>query len=339
MDIPDSKSLHIVQDPQGQVHIILPRVGIQYLVMVSRQQAGKWVEQRHYYKMMRNRNEKIEGLQGETYKLCICTPNQCDKDQMCGVVSMETTTTTSLATTTTSNEIDVIHPEIKVPDEQSNGNSFQQNEPNKDFSLDVESSHVAGDNQSESSILDDPSIYLIIGAVISLLIIFVFASFILIFNRRKKISVETVRERGYHGDETEMVAMTGDDLGMYKTATLSTNSYERPRLVTSFNNNYDVTQQQKGHYQMVGTADKRLRHHSEQFVSMTPMATTVMRATPRHYHTLNPHSAFRGAGSFHGNYRETGNQLPRNGSYMSGNLQENYEGFRTLGRTDEVVEV
>merc|ERR1719427_2576312 len=169
-----------------------------------------------------------------------------------GVVSMATTTTTSLATTTTSNEIDVIHPEIKVPDEQSNGNSYQQNEPNKEFSLDVESSHVAGDNQSESSILDDPSIYLIIGAVISLLIIFVFASFILIFNRRKKISVETVRERGYHGDETEMVAMTGDDLGMYKTATLSTNSYERPRLVTSFNNNYDVTQQQKGHYQMVG---------------------------------------------------------------------------------------
>ena len=319
----------------GDVSIVLPRVGIEYLVTVARETNNrKWAQVRSYYKVMGSRSEKIGGLQrGKTYRLCVCVPQECDGDRMCGVVSVVAVTTTAPpVATTTLGEIDVVQP--KIIDQLEEG---ENEETDAKISLDVESQQVEGLDQSgESSYLDEPSVYLIVGAVVSLLIIFVFASFILIFNRRKRkeIAMETGRRRelrhhpGCHGDETEMVAMrVGDDLGCH-------DDYERP--VTSFNNNYDVTLQ-KGSYRPVGCHDKRLRHHSEQFVSMTPMATTVMRARDpplsRGYHTMSPHSAFRGnMGSLRGNQ-----ELPSN--YFPPNLQQSFEGYRTLRHNDEIIEV
>ena len=306
----------MTRDTLGDVSIVLPRVGIEYLVTVARQRDHGWAQVRSYYKVMGQRVEKVEGLKkGGKYRLCVCVPDQCDGDRMCGVVSMATltkTTTAPLTVTTTLGEIDVVQPKIQLKDDK--------NSKEEASSLDVRSQQVEGLDQSEeSSYLDEPSVYLIVGAVISLLIIFVFASFILLFNRRKRkeIAMETVarrelRHRGCH-DETEMVAMrVGDELGC--------DDYELGP-VTQFN--YDVTKYRH---------DKRSRHHSEQLVSMTPMATTVMRPLQRGYHTMSPNSAFSIQGSLRGNHRE----LPSN--YFPPNLQQQ-QSYRTVRHNDEIIEV
>jgi len=189
-------SLHINQDSltESSVYITLPRVYIEYLIQVSKElQDGTYLQEQHYYKVMNSRTYKIEGLNeaGSTYKICICPPKQCKEDQMCNLV----TTKVPEVTTTTRNKLDVekqTEKQYEVEDKVELREAVAREETILDYGSNynyLDNSYqpafgVSTHDQERKE--NNPSVYLAVGAVLSILIIFIVGAVMFVFLRRKK---------------------------------------------------------------------------------------------------------------------------------------------------------
>ena len=182
-------------------------------------------------------------------------------------------------------KIDVLEPVLKIV--PSTSDSFHQNEPidsfgaetsrlvkvvgqSKSLRVNLVQSRASKDVvQSETLNFDEPSVYLLVGAAFSLFLIFLFASFILVYSRNKKILVETrVGCHGYHethaGSAVQRMHQSGDAQNF---------------LMMSFSGDHDVNKQLMGD-RFAGT-----RHRNEQLVAME---TGVVGKNLAHCNTRNP---------------------------------------------------
>lgn len=143
---------------------------------------------------MNSRTYKIEGLNeaGSTYKICICPPKQCKEDQMCNLV---TTKVPEIITTTTKNSLE-LEKQTKTQYRIKEKLELQETAVREDTNLDYVGNYNYLDNSYQPAFgvsthdqgqnEKNPSVYLAVGAVLSILIIFIVGTVMFVFLKRKK---------------------------------------------------------------------------------------------------------------------------------------------------------